>query len=82
MPVTATLGPSVHLLTETLLRIQVRREAGLSGRGGRHARGGVARPAGFTDRQLVEIPLAISAILFTNMVNRINDTVVDFPKVA
>ncbi|RBZ98751.1 carboxymuconolactone decarboxylase family protein, partial [Klebsiella pneumoniae] len=23
---------------------------------------------------------AISAILFTNMVNRVNDTVVDFPK--
>ena len=24
--------------------------------------------------------LAVSAILFTNMVNRVNDTVVDFPK--
>lgn len=40
------------------------------------------RDVGFSDRQLVEIPLAVSAILFTNMVNRINDTVVDFPKVA
>lgn len=40
------------------------------------------RAAGFTDRQLVEIPLAVSSILFTNMINRINDTVVDFPKVA
>lgn len=40
------------------------------------------RAAGFTDRQLVEISLAVSAILFSNMVNRINDTVVDFPKVA
>lgn len=38
--------------------------------------------AGFTDRQLIEIPLAVSAILFTNMVNRINDTTLDFPKVA
>jgi hypothetical protein len=27
-----------------------------------------------------EIISAISAILFTNMVNRVNDTVVDFPK--
>jgi len=40
------------------------------------------KDAGFTDRQLIEIPLAVSAILFTNMVNRINDTTVDFPKVA
>ncbi len=36
--------------------------------------------AGFSDRQIVEIISAISAILFTNMVNRVNDTVVDFPK--
>ncbi|HET6433416.1 carboxymuconolactone decarboxylase family protein [Dyella sp.] len=40
------------------------------------------KAAGFTDRQLVEIPLVVSAILFTNMVNRINDTTLDFPKVA
>lgn len=40
------------------------------------------KDAGFTDRQLIEIPLAVSAILFTNMVNRINDTTLDFPKVA
>ncbi len=40
------------------------------------------KAAGFDDRQLVEIPLAVSAILFTNMVNRINDTTLDFPKVA
>lgn len=40
------------------------------------------RAAGFSDRQLVEIPLVVSAILFTNMVNRINDTTLDFPKVA
>ncbi len=36
---------------------------------------------GFTDRQVVEILSAISAILFTNMVNRVNDTVLDFPRV-
>jgi len=40
------------------------------------------RAAGFDDRQLTEIPLAISAILFTNMFNRINDTTLDFPKAA
>ncbi|HEU4669330.1 MAG TPA: carboxymuconolactone decarboxylase family protein [Dyella sp.] len=40
------------------------------------------KAVGFSDRQLVEIPLAVSAILFTNMVNRINDTTLDFPKVA
>ena len=39
------------------------------------------RQAGFTDRQVVETLGAVSAILFTNMVNRVNDTVVDFPKV-
>ncbi|NCI16811.1 carboxymuconolactone decarboxylase family protein [Cronobacter muytjensii] len=38
------------------------------------------REAGFDDRQVIEILSAISAILFTNMVNRVNDTVVDFPK--
>lgn len=37
--------------------------------------------AGFNDRQVIEIISAISAILFTNMVNRINNTVVDFPPV-
>lgn len=39
------------------------------------------RQAGFTDRQVVETLGAVSAILFTNMVNRVNDTVVDFPNV-
>lgn len=38
------------------------------------------RNAGFSDQQVIEIISAISAILFTNMVNRVNDTVVDFPK--
>lgn len=39
------------------------------------------RGAGFSDGQVVEIISAVSAILFTNMINRVNDTVVDFPKV-
>ncbi|WP_313124181.1 carboxymuconolactone decarboxylase family protein [Pseudescherichia sp.] len=39
------------------------------------------RDAGFSDRQVVETISAVSAILFTNMINRVNDTVVDFPKV-
>ncbi|WP_346840136.1 carboxymuconolactone decarboxylase family protein [Microbulbifer sp. SAOS-129_SWC] len=38
--------------------------------------------AGYTDRQVIEAISAISAILFTNMVNRVNDTTVDFPKIA
>lgn len=38
------------------------------------------RNASFSDQQVIEIISAISAILFTNMVNRVNDTVVDFPK--
>lgn len=38
------------------------------------------RSAGFSDQQTIEIISAVSAILFTNMVNRVNDTVVDFPK--
>jgi uncharacterized peroxidase-related enzyme len=33
--------------------------------------------AGYTDRQIVE---TISAILLTNMLNRLNDTALDFPK--
>ncbi|ELY2798192.1 carboxymuconolactone decarboxylase family protein [Cronobacter dublinensis] len=40
------------------------------------------REAGFSDQQVVETLGAVSAILFTNMVNRVNDTVVDFPKVS
>lgn len=40
------------------------------------------RAAGYTERQLVEIALAIASITFTNLVNRINDTTLDFPAVA
>ena len=37
------------------------------------------KAAGYTDRQLVEISLTISLVIFTNVFNRINDTTVDFP---
>lgn len=37
------------------------------------------KAAGFTDTQIVEIALAITSITFTNLFNRINDTVLDFP---
>lgn len=40
------------------------------------------RGAGFTDRHIVETVGAVSAILFTNMLNRVNDTTLDFPKVT
>lgn len=40
------------------------------------------KAAGYSDRQILEAILAISAILLTNMVNRVNDTVLDFPKAA
>lgn len=37
------------------------------------------RAAGYTDQQVVEIVLAITAITFTNLFNRVNQTTVDFP---
>lgn len=37
------------------------------------------REAGYTERQIVEISLAVTSITFTNLVNRINDTTLDFP---
>ena len=40
------------------------------------------RAAGFSDRQVVETISAISAIYFTNLINRVNDTVLDFPRVS
>jgi len=39
------------------------------------------RAAGYTERQLIEINLAIASITFTNLVNRVNDTTLDFPTV-
>ncbi|CAM2163875.1 Carboxymuconolactone decarboxylase-like domain-containing protein [Paraburkholderia sacchari] len=40
------------------------------------------REAGYTERQIMEIALAIASITFTNLVNRVNDTTLDFPAVA
>jgi len=40
------------------------------------------RAAGYSDQELVDISLAISVTIFTNVFNRINDTTVDFPAVA
>ncbi|MGF6723226.1 putative peroxidase-related enzyme [Paraburkholderia sp. GAS41] len=40
------------------------------------------RDAGYSEQQLIEVSLAIASITFTNLVNRINDTTVDFPAVA
>ncbi|TDV09202.1 carboxymuconolactone decarboxylase family protein [Paraburkholderia caballeronis] len=40
------------------------------------------REAGYSERQLIEIALAITSITFTNLVNRLNDTTLDFPAVA
>lgn len=37
------------------------------------------KAAGYTDKQIVEILLAITAITFTNLFNRVNDTRLDFP---
>lgn len=38
--------------------------------------------AGFTERQVIEVSLAIASITFTNLVNRANGTTLDFPAVA
>ena len=40
------------------------------------------KAAGYSDAQLVDISLAFATITFTNVFNRINDTAIDFPKVA
>jgi uncharacterized peroxidase-related enzyme len=39
------------------------------------------RAAGYTERQLIEINLAIASITFSNLVNRVNDTTIDSPAV-
>ncbi|WP_017757616.1 carboxymuconolactone decarboxylase family protein [Pseudacidovorax intermedius] len=38
------------------------------------------RAAGFADAAVVDIALAVAVITFTNVFNRVNDTVVDFPE--
>ena len=40
------------------------------------------RSAGYSEAQLVDISLAIATTVFTNVFNRINDTAIDFPRVA
>lgn len=40
------------------------------------------KAAGYTEAQLVDISLAIAVTVFTNVFNRINDTAIDFPRVA
>jgi len=40
------------------------------------------KAAGYSDQQIVEISLVIATTTFTNVFNRINDTVVDFPAVS
>ena len=40
------------------------------------------KTAGYSDKQLVEISLAFSTTVFTNVFNRINDTEIDFPAVG
>lgn len=37
------------------------------------------KAAGYSDAQIVDALLAISAITFTNLFNRVNDTALDFP---
>lgn len=39
------------------------------------------RTAGYEDMQIVDILLVISAGIFTNHFNRVNDTISEFPKV-
>lgn len=39
------------------------------------------KAAGYSDAQIVDTLLAIASISFTNLVNRVNDTVIDFPAV-
>ncbi|MEO6918498.1 MAG: carboxymuconolactone decarboxylase family protein [Collimonas sp.] len=40
---------------------------------------GAVKEAGFSDAQVVDATLAIAGITFTNLVNRVNDTTLDFP---
>ncbi|REG49084.1 putative peroxidase-related enzyme [Paraburkholderia sp. BL6669N2] len=37
--------------------------------------------AGYTERQVIETMLVVASITFTNVVNRVNDTTLDFPPV-
>jgi uncharacterized peroxidase-related enzyme len=39
------------------------------------------RAAGYSERQVIEVILTVTGITFTNLVNRVNDTDLDFPAV-
>lgn len=39
------------------------------------------KAAGYSDAQIVDTLLVIATITFTNLVNRVNDTIIDFPAV-
>ena len=70
--------PSGNAKRDALVRF-VRRLASTSGTVPEDAVADV-RAAGYTEPQLIETILAISVITFTNLVNRVNDTIVDFPQ--
>ncbi|MHC8324568.1 carboxymuconolactone decarboxylase family protein [Pseudomonas sp. B14-6] len=38
--------------------------------------------AGYSDQQIMDILLAVTSITFTNLINRVNDTPLDFPAVS
>jgi uncharacterized peroxidase-related enzyme len=40
------------------------------------------RDAGYSEQQVIEAILAVAVITFTNLVNRVNDTVLDFPAIG
>jgi alkylhydroperoxidase family enzyme len=40
---------------------------------------GAVKAAGYTDAQIVDSLLVITSITFTNLLNRVNDTDLDFP---
>jgi uncharacterized peroxidase-related enzyme len=40
------------------------------------------KAAGYSDAQVIDTLLAVADITFTNLVNRVNDTVIDFPAAA
>lgn len=58
----------------------VRRAAGTSGTVPAAVLAAV-KEAGYSDTQVVDALLAVASITFTNLLNRVNDTVVDFPAI-
>lgn len=91
----ATVGKLVGLKPEEIRQLrageatgQAQRDALVSfARQVAGSRGLVAEPvvqavlaAGYTPGQIVEVLLTIALIGFTNLVNRVNDTAIDFPR--